>query len=612
MATPKTVVSVRGSIGGFAQDGNRIVWLWPGARRCRDFVLLRNLRTHTQVSVAAKRGATCPPAEGFLGSLALAGDRALWAVYSATGGNTVINYSVSVVSGRPRARDRVVSRFYEEIEKDDSGDAAEPTVDMAGDGSTLVFAFDGVVRRLVRARPVRVAPYLATAFATTGGKIAVGRQTFPGGCLCNESPHWSPDGSKLIFSSGHENSARPGIYTMAASGGPLSRLADGVEPLWSPDGSKIVLAQSAPGAALIVVDSNGGNLHRIDNALDPAWSPDGTRLAFTRPRRTGEDVVVVNADGSAGHVLAANARLPDWSPDGTKLAVVGRSGIDVIGADGSNRHTIVARFAKPSWSPTGSRLLFSSGDGLHVISADGSNDVQVTQPDTDRGENDYAASWSPSGSEIAFVRSRFDPAADLEQERRIRIANADGSGERPLTSRSQFEDEPAWSPTGGQIAFTSGRELYVTNTDGTGLTRMTTTRPAEARSAGTVFSASKRKLASFGVDGNIHAIAFSRQVLAVLVRGLFGTRIELFDPATGAARGGVDVDAATAGELSAAGRRIVFHHGPQVMELDAATMKISVVAVAARAPIGLSIEGRRIAWAENLGARARIRALTAP
>src|SRR5439155_13963887 len=85
-ATPKTLVSVRGSIGGFAQDGNRVVWLWSGGRRCRDFVQLRNLRTRKQVPLAAKRGATCPPADGFIaGSLALAKDRELWAVYSATG-----------------------------------------------------------------------------------------------------------------------------------------------------------------------------------------------------------------------------------------------------------------------------------------------------------------------------------------------------------------------------------------------------------------------------------------------------------------------------------------------------------------------------------------------
>jgi hypothetical protein len=64
-AAPKTLVSFRGRIGGFAQDGNRIAWLAPRTS-CRDFVQLRNLRTRKQVRLAAKRGASCPPADGYL------------------------------------------------------------------------------------------------------------------------------------------------------------------------------------------------------------------------------------------------------------------------------------------------------------------------------------------------------------------------------------------------------------------------------------------------------------------------------------------------------------------------------------------------------------------
>ena len=86
--------------------------------------------------------------------------------------------------------------------------------------------------------------------------------------------------------------------------------------------------------SIVIVNRDGGNPHRIDDAADASWSPDGTQLAFTRPRPSTEDVVVVNADGTGERVLAANAGLPDWSPDGTKLAFVGRSGIEVIGAMG--------------------------------------------------------------------------------------------------------------------------------------------------------------------------------------------------------------------------------------------------------------------------------------
>jgi TolB protein len=49
--------------------------------------------------------------------------------------------------------------------------------------------------------------------------------------------------------------------------------------------------------------------------------------------------------------------------------------------------------------------------------------------------------------------------------------NADGSGERKLTSDTGFDSYPAWSPDGRRIAFASGRDgssgIYVINVDGT-------------------------------------------------------------------------------------------------------------------------------------------------
>ena len=56
--------------------------------------------------------------------------------------------------------------------------------------------------------------------------------------------------------------------------------------------------------------------------------------------------------------------------------------------------------------------------------------------------------------------------------------NADGIGQTRLTNNAVVDDEPAWSPDGTQIAFTSNRpaanlDIYVMNADGTGQTRLT-------------------------------------------------------------------------------------------------------------------------------------------
>src|SRR5215212_6532792 len=57
------------------------------------------------------------------------------------------------------------------------------------------------------------------------------------------------------------------------------------------------------------------------------------------------------------------------------------------------------------------------------------------------------------------------------------IANADGSGERPLVSPADIDYDAAWSSDGKSIVFTSERggsaDLYRVNADGCGLERLT-------------------------------------------------------------------------------------------------------------------------------------------
>ena len=65
-------------------------------------------------------------------------------------------------------------------------------------------------------------------------------------------------------------------------------------------------------------------------------------------------------------------------------------------------------------------------------------------------------------------------------------------------------------------------------------------------------------------------------------------------------------------ELAASGRAIVLRAGRSIRMVDIARRRTLVVARAAADPIGVSIEGRRIAWAENIGGRGRVRSVTLP
>jgi hypothetical protein len=64
------------------------------------------------------------------------------------------------------------------------------------------------------------------------------------------------------------------------------------------------------------------------------------------------------------------------------------------------------------------------------------------------------------------------------------------------------------------------------------------------------------------------------------------------------------------GQLSISGETLVFCRGPGIYTLDARSGTPKLITVANGQPIGLSINGRRIAWAEPTVSGGRIRAIT--
>ncbi|HZR96801.1 MAG TPA: hypothetical protein VFA56_13975 [Gaiellaceae bacterium] len=105
------------------------------------------------------------------------------------------------------------------------------------------------------------------------------------------------------------------------------------------------------------------------------------------------------------------------------------------------------------------------------------------------------------------------------------------------------------------------------------------------------------------------AISLTGSLLAALERTSSETRIAWYDRATGTARGSVAVPPETTPLVTANDHAVVFRVGRSIRAVDVATSKIRVLATAPALPIGLSLEGNRLAWAENLKGTGRIRAL---
>jgi hypothetical protein len=116
--------------------------------------------------------------------------------------------------------------------------------------------------------------------------------------------------------------------------------------------------------------------------------------------------------------------------------------------------------------------------------------------------------------------------------------------------------------------------------------------------------------ATFAPSGTVVAVALTTATAAGLVHDGKRARVEVYDARKGSrlARASVPLGAK---DLSIAGRTIVYRVGRTIYVLDWRRGAPTKLAVAKARPYGLSIEGRRVAWAENLSrGMSRVRAVT--
>jgi len=223
------------------------------------------------------------------------------------------------------------------------------------------------------------------------------------------------------------------LVLMNADGTDAREIAVGSMPAWSPDGSR--LAFTTGGAdAIQVVDDDGASLTTIVrceepeclSVREPTWSPDGSQLAYVVERHVGGegevDIWVVNADGTGAHPVTA-CRYPDCS----------------------------GNFA-PAWSPVDDRIAMWSmvrcgdrwGPSLRLLDLTTGGIRQVVR--CGKWSTGSRIGWSPDGRTLVFELSTPDQTSNIFTE------SAEGGPRTQVTfcdrTDCRWADYPSWAPDG--------------------------------------------------------------------------------------------------------------------------------------------------------------------
>ncbi|AGL17109.1 amidohydrolase family protein [Actinoplanes sp. N902-109] len=365
----------------------------------------------------------------------------------------------------------------------------------------------------------------------------------------HREPQFSPDGSRIAFSSDRGGSY--GIHVLDPASGAITTIADSAaeeyEPSWSPDGTRIafVVANTridvvtvATGSRTTVLTVPAGQVLHA-----PVWTPDGTDLVHvnthdgrselwrgTTPIVTGEDVFPFRISWRPTGPAASRARGRDTAHAPADTARATRNNAPAAGdrtEPGAGRDT--GPDAEFLYTADG-RIKSSRGQQIGFVAPLS----LAAAPRFHRKQRDFdsvrprpvlgigSPVLSPDGSRVAFraLNDIWTMAITIDRASQ-QVTGVQAP--RPLTRDTWWKCDPAWSPDGCYLSYSTDRggklDIWLRDLR-TGQDRRLTNLPGAAAVSGS-WSPDSTMLAFLDQTGALHTVEVATGVVTRVFTATF-------------------------------------------------------------------------------------------